>query len=112
MFITRPVIPHYARIGPMNEGSSVAGLVGPSPAAPGVLAISGVTVRFGGLTALDDVSLSAAPRQVTGIIGPNGAGKTTLLNAVCGFVKPNSGAITFDSHELTRVRPHRLAGLG
>jgi branched-chain amino acid transport system ATP-binding protein len=71
-----------------------------------------VTVRFGGLTALDDVSLSAAPRQVTGIIGPNGAGKTTLLNAVCGFVKPNSGAITFDSYELTRVRPHRLAGLG
>jgi branched-chain amino acid transport system ATP-binding protein len=95
----------------MNDGSSQAGQTGP-PAAAGVLAISGVTVRFGGLTALDDVSLSAAPRQVTGIIGPNGAGKTTLLNAVCGFVKPNSGAITFGSHELTRVRPHRLAGLG
>jgi branched-chain amino acid transport system ATP-binding protein len=96
----------------MNDGSSQAGQTGPPAAAAGVLAISGVTVRFGGLTALDDVSLSAAPRQVTGIIGPNGAGKTTLLNAVCGFVKPNSGAITFDSYELTRVRPHRLAGLG
>ncbi len=96
----------------MNDGSSQAGQTGPPPAAAGVLAISGVTVRFGGLTALDDVSLSAAPRQVTGIIGPNGAGKTTLLNAVCGFVKPDSGAITFDSHELTRVRPHRLASLG
>jgi branched-chain amino acid transport system ATP-binding protein len=95
----------------MNDGSSQAGQAGPSAAAGG-LAISGVTVRFGGLTAVDDVSLSAAPRQVTGIIGPNGAGKTTLLNAVCGFVKPNSGAITFDSYELTRVRPHRLAGLG
>ena len=96
----------------MNDGSSPAGQTGRPAAAAGVLAISGVTVRFGGLTALDDVSLSAAPRQVTGIIGPNGAGKTTLLNAVCGFVKPNSGAITFDSYELTRVRPHRLAGLG
>jgi branched-chain amino acid transport system ATP-binding protein len=96
----------------MNDGSSQAGQTGPPAAAAGVLAISGVTVRFGGLTALDDVSLSAAPRRVTGIIGPNGAGKTTLLNAVCGFVKPNSGAITFDSYELTRVRPHRLAGLG
>jgi branched-chain amino acid transport system ATP-binding protein len=96
----------------MNDGSSVAGLVGPSPAAPGGLDISGVTVRFGGLTALDDVSLSAAPRQVTGIIGPNGAGKTTLLNAACGFIRPQSGTITFDGHELTGIRPHRLASLG
>jgi branched-chain amino acid transport system ATP-binding protein len=77
-----------------------------------VLDISGVNVRFGGLTALDDVSLSAAPRQVTGIIGPNGAGKTTLLNATCGFVKPAAGSISFDGHELTGIRPHRLAGLG
>ena len=78
----------------------------------GMLDISGVTVQFGGLTALDDVSLSAAPRQVTGIIGPNGAGKTTLLNAMCGFVRPSRGSITFDGHELTGIRPHRLAGLG
>ncbi len=95
----------------MNGSSSEAGLVG-SSAATGVLDVSGVTVRFGGLTALDEVSLSAAPRQVTGIIGPNGAGKTTLLNSVCGFVRPASGTITFDSHELTGVRPHRLASLG
>jgi branched-chain amino acid transport system ATP-binding protein len=96
----------------MNDGSSAAGLAGPSPAASGGLEISGVTVRFGGLTALDDVSLSAAPRQVTGIIGPNGAGKTTLLNAACGFVKPQSGTITFNEHQLTGIRPHRLARLG
>jgi branched-chain amino acid transport system ATP-binding protein len=100
-----------ARLGPMNGGSSGTGLVG-SSAAAGVLDVSGVTVRFGGLTALDEVSLSAAPRQVTGIIGPNGAGKTTLLNSVCGFVRPASGTITFGPHELTGVRPHRLAGLG
>jgi branched-chain amino acid transport system ATP-binding protein len=77
-----------------------------------VLDIRGVTVQFGGLTALDDVSVSAVPRQVTGIIGPNGAGKTTLLNAACGFVTPQSGTIFFDARELTGVRPHRLAGLG
>jgi branched-chain amino acid transport system ATP-binding protein len=69
-------------------------------------------VRFGGLTALDDVSLTADPHQVTGIIGPNGAGKTTLLNVLCGFVRPNSGRITFGGRDLGRLRPHRLAGLG
>ena len=78
----------------------------------GSLDVRGVTVRFGGLTALDDVSLTAGSRQVTGIIGPNGAGKTTLLNVLCGFVKPQSGQILFDGHELTKLRPHRLAGLG
>jgi branched-chain amino acid transport system ATP-binding protein len=78
----------------------------------GSLDIQGVTVRFGGLTALDDVSLTAAARQVTGIIGPNGAGKTTLLNAVCGFVRPQSGTVFFDGRSLTGLRAHRLAGLG
>jgi len=92
----------------MNAGSADA----VSAPRSGVLDISGVTVQFGGLTALDDVSISAAPRQVTGIIGPNGAGKTTLLNATCGFVRPSRGSITFDGHELTGIRPHRLAGLG
>ena len=78
----------------------------------GSLDVQGVTVRFGGLTALDDVSLTAAPRQVTGIIGPNGAGKTTLLNVLCGFVRPDSGTIQFGDRVLTGLRPHRLAGLG
>ncbi len=78
----------------------------------GSLDIRGITVRFGGLTALDDVSLTADPRQVTGIIGPNGAGKTTLLNVLCGFVKPQAGQIQFDGRELTQLRPHQLASLG
>jgi branched-chain amino acid transport system ATP-binding protein len=78
----------------------------------GSLDIHGLTVRFGGLTALEDVTLVAAPRQVTAIIGPNGAGKTTLLNAACGFVRPQAGTITFEGRELTRIRPHQLAGLG
>jgi branched-chain amino acid transport system ATP-binding protein len=78
----------------------------------GSLEVEGVTVRFGGLTALDGVSLTAAPSQVTGIIGPNGAGKTTLLNVLCGFVRPESGTIRFTGRQLTGLRPHRLAGLG
>ncbi len=96
----------------MNNSSS--GEVGPVAARPleGSLSVRAVTVRFGGLTALDDVSLTALPRQVTGIIGPNGAGKTTLLNVLCGFVKPDGGQIQFDGRELTKLRPHRLAGLG
>jgi branched-chain amino acid transport system ATP-binding protein len=96
----------------MNTSSPEAGLARPSAAGAGVLDVRGVTVRFGGLTALDGVSLSAAAGQVTGIIGPNGAGKTTLLNAVCGFVRPASGTIFFGHSELTGIRPHRLAGLG
>ena len=76
------------------------------------LEVSGLTVRFGSLTALDDVSLTAARHAVTGIIGPNGAGKTTLLNAICGFVRPASGQILFRGSDITNVRPDRLAGLG
>jgi branched-chain amino acid transport system ATP-binding protein len=78
----------------------------------GSLEIRDVTVQFGGLTALDQVSLTARPRQVTGIIGPNGAGKTTLLNTVCGFVKPQSGTVSFEGRELTGLRTDRLAALG
>ena len=78
----------------------------------GSLDIQHVTVRFGGVTALDDVSLTAAPRKITGIIGPNGAGKTTLLNTACGFVRPQSGTVSFDGRPLTNLSAHRLAGLG
>jgi branched-chain amino acid transport system ATP-binding protein len=77
-----------------------------------VLDISGVTVRFDGLTALDDVSLTAPPQKVTGIIGPNGAGKTTLLNVLCGFVRPDAGRLRFDGTDVTGLKPHRLASLG
>jgi branched-chain amino acid transport system ATP-binding protein len=78
----------------------------------GSLEVRDVTVRFGGLIALDRVSLTAAVGQVTGIIGPNGAGKTTLLNVLCGFVRPESGTISFDGRQLTGLRPHNLSALG
>ena len=76
------------------------------------LHVAGVTVRFGGLTALDGVSLDVAPGEIVGVIGPNGAGKTTLFNAICGFVRPQGGEIAWAGQSLARVRPHRLARLG
>ena len=96
----------------MNEGSSGSAQADVSASQAGALEVRSVTVRFGGITALDDVSLTAAPRRVTGIIGPNGAGKTTLLNVLCGLVRPESGQIRFGGQELTRLRPHKLAALG
>src|SRR5713226_8977430 len=96
----------------MNDSSS-GGLM-PTLAGPGagLLEVQGVTVRFGGVVALDEVSFTASARQVTGIIGPNGAGKTTLLNVLCGFIRPEAGRLHFDGTELRRLRPHRLASLG
>jgi branched-chain amino acid transport system ATP-binding protein len=76
------------------------------------LRIDAVTVRFGGLTALDDVSLTVSPGEVVGVIGPNGAGKTTLFNVICGFVRPDDGDVTWRQRSLRNVRPHQLAGLG
>ena len=86
-----------------------------SPSAEGSdgrLAIEDLVVRFDGLTALDQVSLDARSGQVVGVIGPNGAGKTTLFNAICGFVRPDAGAIRWRDQSLSRVRPHQLARLG
>jgi branched-chain amino acid transport system ATP-binding protein len=76
-----------------------------------VLEVRNVTVRFGGLTALDAVSLAVPPRHVMGVIGPNGAGKTTLLNVLCGFIRPDDGEVLFGGRRLN-IRPHRLAALG
>ncbi|HKE65837.1 MAG TPA: ABC transporter ATP-binding protein [Micromonosporaceae bacterium] len=75
------------------------------------LSLHGIGVRFGGLVALDDVSLDVAPGRTLGVIGPNGAGKTTLFNVVCGFVRPSAGSMTWLGEPL-QPRPHRLARLG
>src|SRR5690349_22795395 len=96
----------------MNDGSSTEAVLPPPGGRADVLEVRGVTVRFGGLTALDAVSRTAAPRQVAGVIGPNGSGKTTLLNVLRGFVQPDAGRLRFGGTELRGLRPHRLASLG
>ncbi|HWC36806.1 MAG TPA: ABC transporter ATP-binding protein [Mycobacteriales bacterium] len=77
-----------------------------------LLDVERVTVRFGGLTALADVSATVDDGEVVGVIGPNGAGKTTLFNVICGFVRPLQGELRWKGQPLRRIRPHQLAGLG
>jgi branched-chain amino acid transport system ATP-binding protein len=76
------------------------------------LAVRDVSVRFGGVTALEDVSLKVSDGEVLGVIGPNGAGKTTLFNVICGFVAPKAGALSWRGASLAGVRPDRLNRLG
>lgn len=77
----------------------------------GGLEVVEVSVHFGGLAALDLVSLEVNSGEVVGIIGPNGAGKTTLFNVACGFVRPDSGYVRYEGAVLSGHRPDRLAGL-
>ena len=79
---------------------------------PDLIAIAGLTVKFGGLTALDDVYLKVAPNSVVGLIGPNGAGKTTIFNAISGLVEPDSGSISVEGKKLDWPKPQALAKLG
>jgi len=79
----------------------------------GLLSCEAVTVRLGGVIALDDVGLTVAPSECVGLVGPNGAGKTTLLNVLTGFIKPDQGRVVLDDSEVTRwsVRQRARAGL-
>ncbi|MGH9307011.1 MAG: ABC transporter ATP-binding protein [Acidimicrobiales bacterium] len=79
---------------------------------PSLLSIVDVSVRFGGLLALDSVSLSVESEEIVGVIGPNGAGKTTLFNVACGFVAPTSGHLEIGERAVRRLRPNRLVSLG
>lgn len=78
----------------------------------GLLQVEEALVRFGGVTALDGVSLSVAPDQVVGLIGPNGAGKTSLLNAVTGVYLCDRGRVLFRGEDLTGVKPHQIVRRG
>lgn len=76
------------------------------------MTVRDVTVRFGGVVALEEVSLDIHRGEVLGVIGPNGAGKTTLFNVICGFVVPETGTLSWRGDVVERMRPHRLTRSG
>ena len=74
-----------------------------------LLRTEGLTVRFGGLTALDNVSLAVPPGEIRAIIGPNGAGKSTFFNCLTGVIRPTAGRIVFDGEDIAGLPPHRIS---
>jgi branched-chain amino acid transport system ATP-binding protein len=79
---------------------------------PAVLEAGGVSLRFGGVRALTDVSFAVRRGEIFSIIGPNGAGKTSMVNCVSGRYRPTEGRILFEGQDVTRLRPNRRAALG
>jgi len=77
-----------------------------------LLSIRNLSIRFGGIVALEDVSFDVEPGQIVGLIGPNGAGKTTVFNCMTGVYQPDSGSITFEGRDLLRMQPHQVIGGG
>ncbi|MFW5826245.1 MAG: ABC transporter ATP-binding protein [bacterium] len=77
-----------------------------------MLTVSGVTVRFGGLTAVDALSLTVEANTIHSLIGPNGAGKTTLFNVVSRVLAPDEGTVSFEGRDLLEMRAHEIIGLG
>lgn len=77
-----------------------------------LLEVDGVTLRFGGVVALDDLSFNLYKGEILGLIGPNGAGKTTCFNAMTGVYRPTSGAVRFDGQQVSGRKPHRINQMG
>jgi len=86
--------------------------VATAPLRQPILSARGVTVRFGGIVALDSVSFDVEDGQIVGLIGPNGAGKTTLFNCLSRLYSPNAGDVLFQGRSLLAVPAHRIAELG
>jgi branched-chain amino acid transport system ATP-binding protein len=96
-----------------REGMALGATTGSAETTDGVLlAATGVSKRFGGVRAVEDVSISVRRGGITSIIGPNGAGKTSFLNMVSGFYRPDGGTITFEGRDITDKRPAGIAALG
>src|SRR5258708_7325411 len=77
-----------------------------------VLSVEGIAVRFGGLTAIADMTFSVRRHEIVSLIGPNGAGKTTAFNIITGFMRPNDGRITYRGRSLDGLKPYQIAELG
>ncbi len=101
----------------LADAETVAEVVAPTRAieteigAP-LLRTEGLTVRFGGLTALDDVTFEIRRGEILGLIGPNGAGKTTCFNAITGVYRPSAGRVFFDGRPLTKTKRNEITRLG
>lgn len=80
--------------------------------APAILAVEGLSIRFGALVAVDDVGFSIERRQITSVIGPNGAGKSTLFNLVSGALRPSRGRVRLEGIDVTGLPPYRLHAAG
>lgn len=76
------------------------------------LSLQKVSLRFGGLKAVDDLTMSVRPGEILGLIGPNGAGKTTVFNLITGVYKPDTGQITYQSSSLLKLHPHQIVKKG
>ncbi len=83
-----------------------------APAGAPILVAAGITKKFGGLTAVDDVSFDIPTRSIVALIGPNGAGKTTFFNMLTGLIRPTAGRIAFDGRVITRSRPDVITARG
>jgi branched-chain amino acid transport system ATP-binding protein len=95
-----------------TDSSGVTTVAGVDEQRRGLLVAEHITKRFGGLVAVNDVSLTILPHSIVSIIGPNGAGKTTFFNMLTGLYKPTSGRIAFSGRNLTRLRPDEITSLG
>ena len=76
------------------------------------LKFNDVTLKFGGITALNKVSFEVEPKKLYAIIGPNGAGKTSIFNCISGIYRPTEGSVTYGEHDIRNLRPDEVANLG
>jgi branched-chain amino acid transport system ATP-binding protein len=93
-------------------GAEPVAELGLEPANASRLGVKDLSISFGGVRAVQDLSFAAAPGQVTSVIGPNGAGKTSALNLLCGFYRPKSGTVTLGERDVTGMSSHALARVG
>jgi branched-chain amino acid transport system permease protein len=101
------VIQNFSAVPKPDSGSP-----GPDSASGSILKVDNITKNFGGLRALDEVSLSLQSGEILGLIGPNGSGKTTLINVISGTYPPSSGQVSFLQNDITNWPAHKIAGQG
>jgi branched-chain amino acid transport system ATP-binding protein len=93
-------------------GSDSTATIVPLADRPAAMSADRITIKFGGLVAVDDVSFTVPERSVVSLIGPNGAGKTTFFNVLTGLYTPTAGRVTLGDRDVTGMPPHRIAGVG